>query len=58
MLSYLYAGAELRDDVRLMGCAGEYRQPTVPNWDDRLVWLMRCVPTTRTINSASRAVFE
>lgn len=41
-----------------MGCACEYRQPTVPNWDDRLLWLVRCVTTTRTINSAGRPVIE
>ena len=41
-----------------MGCAREYREPTVPDRDDRLLWLVRCVTTTRTGNSAGRAVVE
>ena len=41
-----------------MGCACEYSQPTAPNWDDRLLWLVRCVTTTGTVNSAGGAVAE
>ena len=41
-----------------MSCACEYRQPPVPDWDDRLLWLVRCVTTTRTVNSTGRAVIE
>jgi len=58
MLSYLQACMKPREDVGLMGCACEYRQPTVPNWDDRLLWLVWCVTTARTIHSAGRAVIE
>ena len=41
-----------------MGRAREYSQPAASNGDDRLLWLVRCVATTRTVNSAGRAVIE
>jgi len=58
MLSYLEARTEPRDNVRPMGFACEYRQPAVPDRNERLLWLVRCVTATRTVDPAGRAVVE
>lgn len=41
-----------------MGWAREESQPTAPNWNDRLVCIVRGVATARAGESAGRAMVE
>lgn len=46
------------DNLGLMLRAGENRDSTVPNRDERLVWRMCCEAATGTAHAASRPVVE
>lgn len=55
-MPYLQACTEPADYVRLMGCACEDSQPPVLNWNDRLLCIVRCMATGRTVEATSRAM--
>jgi hypothetical protein len=58
LLLYLQARSELGEDVRFVGRAREYRQPTVPHGDDSLFCLVWCVATARTLESTRWMVMQ
>lgn len=58
MVSHLQACLEPVDDVCIVGCACEKRQPAGADWNDWLLCLVRCVATARTGNSTGRAIVE